>query len=151
MAGLRGRVIAFLTAVGVTVGVSLSIGVSAASAAPSITYKYLRYDGGKSVHLYLYANGNYAGEATWNADPDGVNPGDALRVSDTTADGYGIEAFVDDANWNYVRAASTLGHASPYTTTWQTGNLTELTYLNIRGCVGTSTYLTCVGYLDIWA
>ena len=151
MARVWSRIIACLATVGVLVGVSLSIDVGAASAAPNITYSYLRYDGGKSVHLALYANGVYAGEATWNADPDGVNPGDALRVSDDTADGYGIEAFVDDANWDYVRYASTLGHASPYTTAWQTGNLTEGTYLNIRGCVGTSKYLTCVGYLDIWA
>lgn len=146
------RAISFLAVLGVTVGVSLTVGMGAASAAPSVTYHALKYDGDKSVHLLLYANGKYAGDVTWNADPDGVNPGDALYASDDAADGYGIIGWVNDVNWSSVREASTMGHASPYFSGWKTGNLPEGMYLHIRGCVGTSASFTCAGYeVDIWA
>jgi hypothetical protein len=43
-------------------------------------------------------------------------------VRDTVADGVGLRA---ELLTNPVRVATTAGHNSPYTSPWNTGNLTE--------------------------
>ncbi|ROP48033.1 hypothetical protein [Streptomyces sp. PanSC9] len=102
------------------------------------------YDNNKSATVYLYADGDYAGYVNWNADPDSFgNPGDALRAHDGTADGYGVRGVTYDAFDRFVveRKVSTYGHSSPYTTSWNTGNLTEGSVLGLEVCVGTTSNL----------
>jgi hypothetical protein len=60
------------------------------------------------------------GKFQWSQDPNGSNPGDAFRVTDSKADGWGVEASMGDG-----RYATTSGHNSPYTSRWSTGNLPE--------------------------
>ncbi|MET9433756.1 hypothetical protein [Streptomyces sp. NPDC006551] len=64
------------------------------------------------------------GHAEWNADPHNGIPGDSIRACDTTADGWGIEAWLDiDRNGTIDRIASTRGHDAPYCTGWISGNI----------------------------
>ncbi|MFJ3582858.1 hypothetical protein ACIPPS_11620 [Streptomyces sp. NPDC090127] len=64
------------------------------------------------------------GYAEWNADPYNGIPGDAIRACDTTADGWGIEAWLDiDRNGTVDRIASTRGKDAPYCTGWVSGNI----------------------------
>ncbi|MCX5092949.1 hypothetical protein OOK36_29505 [Streptomyces sp. NBC_00365] len=67
-----------------------------------------------------------AGKGTWNADPDGSTPGDAIRACDTKADGWGIETALD-YNYDGVmdRRVDTRGHAAGYCSDWLGGDLKE--------------------------
>ncbi|WP_158812179.1 hypothetical protein [Streptomyces fulvoviolaceus] len=63
------------------------------------------------------------GYMDWNADPNSCySNGDAFRVCDTKADGWGVAVTTIDAG---IREATTAGHSSPYCSPWVTGNITE--------------------------
>ena len=150
MAKMRNRIATLLVATAVTVG----IGSGTAVAAPRLTYTDSYYQDGQSLTVYLYADGDYAGYVNWNADPDSFGtPGDALRAYDGAADGYGIKgATIWPSNNATERTVSTYGHAYPYYTGWNTGNLTEGTSLDLYGCVGkTAGPEACAGPIDIRA
>ncbi|CAL9325515.1 hypothetical protein [Streptomyces sp. SudanB182_2057] len=85
---------------------------------------------GRIVMVNL-TGGITAGYAEWRQDPLNGNPGDAMRVHDMNADGYGIEAVLTYDN----RKATTRGHDSPYTSPWATGNLPEDRNYRMRVCV----------------
>ncbi|MFD7446962.1 hypothetical protein [Streptomyces sp. NPDC059909] len=87
MTNWRKRIATLLAATAVMVGVSLGTGAGTAAAAPRLTYQSSWYQSGKSVVVYLYADGNYAGYVNWNADPVGNDPGDALRANDDAPTG----------------------------------------------------------------
>ncbi|MDX3073260.1 hypothetical protein ACIP98_19790 [Streptomyces sp. NPDC088354] len=141
----RNRIATVLAATAVAVGVSFGAGAGAATAAPRLTYTWSSYDNGESVVLYLYADGDYAGYVNWNADPDSFGtPGDALRAHDDTADGWGIEGRVLSAQ--VYRTASTRGHSSPYTTPWQTGDITEGHRMLLDACLVKGSEEVCTGY-----
>lgn len=150
MTRTRTRIATMLAATAVAAGVSLGSGAGVANAAPNLTYTTSRYQDGKSIVIYLYADGDYAGYVNWNADPTtGGSPGDALRAYDGGADGWGVEGTV---LYTETRTASTRGHSSPYTTPWQTGNLTEWTRLPIDACLVKGTASVCIGFEDVvWA
>jgi len=74
------------------------------------------------VSKNVYRDGHYYGTVEWSADPNGSNPGDALRVCDYNADGVGLSAQLNQADKHYV---NTFGHSSPYCSGWGTGNLPE--------------------------
>ncbi|MFE0806159.1 hypothetical protein ACFW4M_02205 [Streptomyces sp. NPDC058794] len=69
---------------------------------------------------------NSAGSATFNADPSGSIPGDAIRACDTKSDGWGIEAALD-YNFDGIvdRRVDTRGHTAGYCSPWKSGDLTE--------------------------
>lgn len=72
-----------------------------------------------------------AGYGTFNADPDGSIPGDAIRACDTKADGWGVEAALDYPPFDLKmdRIVDTRGHAAGYCTPWKDGDLREgITY-----------------------
>ncbi|MGV9273495.1 hypothetical protein [Streptomyces griseosporeus] len=137
----RSRVSTVLAATAVAVGLSIGVGAGSAAAAPRLTTDTIFYQDGKSVVVSLYADGKYAGAVTWNADPLGDKPGDALQAYDGGADGWGVMGTVTDP-WIY-RSASTAGHASPYTTKWVTGDLTEDTWLDISVCLVKGSQKVC--------
>ncbi|MFF3499273.1 hypothetical protein [Streptomyces sp. NPDC003247] len=67
-----------------------------------------------------------AGYGTWNADPDGSIPGDAIRACDTKADGWGVETALDyDFDTVPDRIVDTRGHAAGYCSGWLGGDLKE--------------------------
>ncbi|MFJ5302051.1 hypothetical protein [Streptomyces sp. NPDC088350] len=70
---------------------------------------------------------NGAGYGTFNADPNGSIPGDAIRACDTKADGWGVETALDYPPFDKKmdRIIDTRGHASGYCSPWLGGNLTE--------------------------
>ncbi len=109
--GHRGAV-AFLAA-GTLAGGMLTMGMSSADAAAP------RATGVVDTPLYNNLN-QVVGHFQWSANPNGTNPGDAFRVKDSLADGWGIEA-----DFGGGRYATTAGHNSPYTSPWSTGNLPE--------------------------
>jgi len=137
------RLVTLLAASAVMVGVSFGTGAGTAVAAPKLTYDSSWYQSGKSVVVYLYADGDYAGYVNWNADPEGNDPGDALRAKDVAADGWGVEGTVSEPGW-LVREASTRGHSSPYTTPWQTGNLIEGTPYSLTVCLVKGSEQVCL-------
>ncbi|MGV9349473.1 hypothetical protein ACWDSD_32695 [Streptomyces spiralis] len=65
----------------------------------------------------------YRGSWEWNQDPHDGEPGDAFRVTDSVADGWGVEAVLEISPT--PRVATTQGHSSPYTSPWATGDLPE--------------------------
>ncbi|BBC31325.1 hypothetical protein SGFS_026190 [Streptomyces graminofaciens] len=145
MATMRNRFATVLAATAVTVGVSFGTGAGTAAAAPRLTYSESWYQDGQSLIVFLYKDGDYAGFVNWNADPDSFGtPGDALRAHDETDDGWGIEGVVFNANVH--REASTRGHASPYTTKWQTGDLDEDQRLTFNACLVKGSEEVCTGY-----
>lgn len=113
----------------------------AESAAPKLTYSIQTpYD-----QMDISVNGVYAGLALWSKDPggdangDGVSdPGDALIAFDAAADGYGVEARLSTG-----RIASTAGHASPYWSAWETGNLPEGNAYTMKVCVVKGDWESC--------
>lgn len=73
---------------------------------------------------YLYYNGTIVGSLTWNKDPAGIVPGDALMLCDLEPDGWGLE--VELVNGGLVEIeASTRGHSSPWCSPWKTRDLPE--------------------------
>ncbi|MBM4826501.1 MULTISPECIES: hypothetical protein [Streptomyces] len=143
MTNWRKRIAALLAATAVMGGVSLGTGAGTASAAPRLTYQSSWYQSGQSVVVYLYADGKYAGYVNWNADPVGTDPGDALRANDDAADGWGVKGMVSAPGW-LIREASTQGHPSPYTTPWQTGNLTEGNKYDLDVCLVKGSEQVCL-------
>lgn len=87
-------------------------------------------DNGRNVMVNL-SGGVRAGYAEWRQDPRNGAPGDAMRVHDDNADGYGIEAVLTYDR----RKATTRGHNSPYTSPWATGDLDEDRDYLMRVCV----------------
>lgn len=143
MANTSKRIASLLAATAMAVGVSFGAGAATAAAAPRLTVQTSWYQDGKSVVAYLYADGKYAGYVNWNADPVfGGTPGDALRAHDDTADGWGVKGIVSEPGW-IVREASTQGHSSPYTTPWQTGDLTENQHLSLDVCLVKGSEKVC--------
>lgn len=69
---------------------------------------------------------NGAGYGTFNADPNGSIPGDAIRACDTKADGWGVETALD-YNYDKVmdRVVDTRGHGAGYCSGWLGGDLRE--------------------------
>ncbi|MGW1030108.1 hypothetical protein ACWD4J_41755 [Streptomyces sp. NPDC002577] len=144
MATMRNRFATLLAATAVTVGVTFGAGAGTAAAAPKLTYTTSTYQDGNSVVIYLYADGDYAGYVNWNADPVGDDPGDALRAHDGGADGWGVKGTILSAL--VYREASTQGHASPYTTPWQTGNIDEGYRMLLDACLVKGSDSVCTGY-----
>ncbi|OAH11311.1 hypothetical protein [Streptomyces jeddahensis] len=145
MAKMRNRIVTLLAATAVMVGVSFGAGAGTAAAAPRLTYTTSWYQDYDSVVVYLYADGNYAGYVNWNSDPDSFGtPGDALRAHDGGADGWGVEGTVMSAQ--VYRVASTAGHASPYTTPWQTGDITEGHRMMLDACLVKGSEEVCTGF-----
>ncbi|GGT70089.1 hypothetical protein GCM10010256_30670 [Streptomyces coeruleorubidus] len=70
------------------------------------------------------------GYAEWNPDPYNGLPGDSVRVCDTRADDWAVEASLDtDGDGRYDdRTVSTRGHSAGYCSGWASGDLPE----NIR-------------------
>jgi hypothetical protein len=89
------------------------------------------------------------GELDWSQDPNSCTPyGDAFRICDTNPDGWGIA--VDMANTD--RTATTQGHASPYCSGWNTGNLTENTQWTLNVWMVRSGYSSrYAGYITVTA
>ncbi|MEY6563589.1 hypothetical protein AB8B12_01195 [Streptomyces sp. PGLac3x] len=72
------------------------------------------------------------GYAQWNADPSGSIPGDSIRACDNTADGWGIEAWLDiNRDGTIDRVATTRGHNAPYCSSWKSGDIPEGTPVTI--------------------
>ncbi|MFJ1732811.1 hypothetical protein [Streptomyces sp. NPDC088254] len=93
------------------------------------------------VSKNVYRNGHYFGTVEWSADPNGSNPGDALRVCDYNADGAGLSAQLNQADKHSV---DTFGHSSPYCSGWGTGNLPE-------GASVIASVFTGNSEISIWA
>ncbi|MGW2560261.1 hypothetical protein ACWCXB_13630 [Streptomyces sp. NPDC001514] len=151
MAKMRNRIATLLAATVVMVGVSFGSGAGTAAAAPRLTYTTSSYENGDSKVIYLYADGDYAGYVNWNSDPlyDGT-PGDALRAHDGGADGWGVKGVVLSSM--VYREASTQGHSSPYTTPWQTGDITEGHRMMLDACLVKGSEEVCTGFSHyVWA
>lgn len=66
--------------------------------------------------------------------PSGSIPGDSIRACDNTADGWGIEAWLDiNRDGTIDRIASTRGHNAPYRTSWKSGDIPEGTPVTVNG------------------
>lgn len=129
-----------LGAVGITVA-ALAMTASPAQASPSSDLILTVFD-------CKYCSG--AGYVHFNSDPNNY-PGDAMRVCDVQADGWGIIAFMRNINGTLLRTATTQGHDSPYCTPWATGDLPEESYVQIIVCrAHGTTYDKCVAG-DAWA
>lgn len=129
---LRNRVATLVATSALFVGSSVTLGASNAAAATWTFQKNPSPDG--SFNIAAYYNGAYAGLMLWQADPSDTSgaPGDAFRVLDKLADGRGMEAkMISPATG---RVATTRGHASPYWSPWNTGDLTEGTTVYIQLC-----------------
>ncbi|MGO4427475.1 hypothetical protein AB4Z54_54425 [Streptomyces sp. MCAF7] len=94
---------------------------------------------GRNVMVNL-SGGVLAGYAEWRQDPRNGDPGDAMRVHDRNADGYGIEATLTYDG----RMATTRGHDSPYPSPWTTGDLPEDRKYEMRVCVVRGTAEKCI-------
>ncbi|BFO15402.1 hypothetical protein SHKM778_17900 [Streptomyces sp. KM77-8] len=79
-------------------------------------------------------SGDWAGNALWNANPACGVTGDTLGAFDSTADGYGVIAYLSKLDGTPIRSVSTSGHSSPYTA-WKSGNLPEDQAYYIWGCL----------------
>ena len=70
---------------------------------------------------------NGAGHGTFNADPDGSIPGDAIKACDDKEDGWGVETAIDyppfDAHPD--KKVDTRGHGKGYCTPWKGLGLQE--------------------------
>jgi hypothetical protein len=146
--GIRRKGIMLLASAAVMAGATLSAGASSADAAtPGGALRVERVaspDGVGVITWYLWTGDTLRGKFQWSDDPNGSNPGDSMRVTDSYADGEGIEA---DLITDPARIATTAGHNSPYTSPWNTGNLPEggeySVYLYLVAG-GVSTYLQTV-------
>ncbi|NJP44055.1 hypothetical protein [Actinacidiphila epipremni] len=116
---VRKKGIALVATVAAVSGLALTAGTVNASAA---TPKAVAPAASGILTVPIYNGSTWLGDFEWSANPNGSNPGDAFRVRDTVADGVGLRA---ELLTNPVRVATTAGHNSPYTSPWNTGNLTE--------------------------
>lgn len=107
--GILNRPVALVASATLLAGGTLVAGASNAAAS-------------NQVANVFYDSNVYRGSWAWNQDPHDGQPGDAFRVTDDVADGYGIEA---DLRVAPMRIATTAGHSSPYTSPWASGDLTE--------------------------
>ncbi len=100
-----------------------------ASAAGFSSLSSMEADGSVTINV-VGPGGRVVGYARWNADPQPAPniPGDALIAKDTYADGYAVEAELEDG-----RLASTKGHRSPYMKIVP-GDLREGTPIKVRAC-----------------
>ncbi|MGQ7754808.1 hypothetical protein ACUN29_41395 (plasmid) [Streptomyces sp. WC2508] len=78
-------------------------------------------------------NGKAVGAAYW------IPNGDRLEAVDTTADGYGVAAYLGTSP---VREASTYGHDSPYTAK-KGGDLPEGHTYTFWACYGGNSGQVC--------
>ncbi|MEW2493103.1 hypothetical protein ACWEQU_03755 [Streptomyces nodosus] len=119
-------------------GLVLAGPVSSASAAPDVYFITYTYTDG-SARMEVFNNGSFAGYGAWAADPGdfGSSTGDTLIAYDALADGYGIEATLNDG-----RIATTRGHNSPYTAR-TTGNLDEGATRTMKVCLVKGTFSDC--------
>ncbi|WP_326723352.1 MULTISPECIES: hypothetical protein [unclassified Streptomyces] len=128
---MRNRVVTLLAASALLAGGSVTLGASNAAAA-TWTFEKSSVASDGSFTITAYNSGTNAGTMEWNGDPVGSQPGDAFRVTDRLADGRGMEAsMISPVN---DRVATTRGYASPYTSPWNTGDLTEDTTVFIQLC-----------------
>ncbi|MEU8698596.1 hypothetical protein AB0C61_13140 [Streptomyces sp. NPDC048680] len=119
-------------------GLVLAGPVSSASAAPDVYFITYTYTDG-SARVEVFNNGDFAGHGSWAANPGsfGSSTGDTLIAYDGLADGYGIEATLNDG-----RKATSRGHSSPYTDT-TTGNLDEGATRTLKVCLVKGTFSKC--------
>ncbi|WP_125616083.1 hypothetical protein [Actinomadura sp. WAC 06369] len=92
-----------------------------------------------------------AGYAHFNSDPTPLIPGDALRVCDTEADGWGVIGWLVTNEGQVIRSATTQGRNSPYCTSWKSGNLPEDMYLTVIACKIKGKTTEGCRSLDAWA
>jgi len=93
-------------------GMVLAGPANPANAAPNVTFRTNIFSDG-SARVDVFNDGTYAGVGMWSANPGSLaDTGDTLIAHDQLADGYGIEATLDDG-----RTATTRGHSAPYTDT----------------------------------
>ncbi|MER5384012.1 hypothetical protein ABT040_27710 [Streptomyces sp. NPDC002688] len=137
---MRSRVGTFLATSALVVGTSLTLGATDAAAA-DFTFSKSGVSADGSFDVKVYYGGDHAGTMQWNGDPSGSEPGDAFRVKDVLADGFGIEARMIDPTTG--RYATTRGEPSPYTSGWNTGNLDEGTEVFIQVCAIKGTGAWC--------
>ncbi|MFJ6571219.1 hypothetical protein ACIQNU_27775 [Streptomyces sp. NPDC091292] len=139
---LRNRGATLLAAGALVCGSSLTLGATDAAAA-GWTFDKSAVSANGSFTIAAYYDGTYAGLMEWNADPiDASNiPGDAFRVLDRLADGWGMEATMISPVTG--RVATTRGHAAVYYSPWNTGNLTEGTAVYIQLCAVKGDYSAC--------
>lgn len=141
---LRNRVITLVAASAVLCGSSLTLGATNAAAA-DFTFKKTAVTGDGSFAIAAYNGGTYAGIMVWNADASGPTPGDAFKVGDYLADGWGMEATMISPVTG--RVATTRGHSAGYESPWNTGNLAEGTTVYIQLCAVKGDYRDCsIGY-----
>ena len=127
-------------------GLVLAGPVNPASAAPDVYFVTYEYTDGSGL-VYVYNNGTFAGSGAWAANPGdlGFSTGDTLAAYDDLADGYGIEATLNDN-----RIATTRGHSAPYTDV-TTGNLDEGATRTMKVCLVKGTYSDCKSGVDVHA
>ena len=141
-ARLGNRIITLLAASALSVGSSLTLGASNATAA-SWTFEKSAVESNGSFYITAYYNGTYAGKMGWNGDPVPGNPsepGDAFRVLDRLSDGYAMEATMIHPEY---RRATTRGQSAVYFSPWQTGDLAEGTKVFIQLCAVKGDYSSC--------
>lgn len=137
---LRDRVATLLVASAVFAGSSVTLGASHAAAATWTFEKGEVFPDG-SFTIAAYNSGTYAGLMEWRGDPLNGDPGDAFRVLDRLADGWGMEASMISPVTG--RVATTRGHSATYYSPWNTGNLDEGTKVFIQLCAVKGDYEHC--------
>ncbi|MEV6112494.1 hypothetical protein AB0L59_08175 [Streptomyces sp. NPDC052109] len=111
-------------------GLALTVSAGNAAAGPSgvrFSVGSMNSDGSRVIGIIV--DGRYAGSAEWKAN------GDTLEAGDTTADGYGVGAYLGT---NPVREATTFGLASPV---WKSkgGDLPENHTYTFWACIGNNS------------
>ncbi|MDX3388290.1 hypothetical protein PV682_43680 [Streptomyces niveiscabiei] len=125
------------SAMALAAGLVLAGPANPASAAPNVTFRTFTFTDG-SARVDVYNDGAYAGTGIWSADPGSLaSTGDTLIAHDELADGYGIEATLNDG-----RIATTRGHSAPYTDT-TTGDLDEGATRTMKVCLVQGSFSDC--------
>lgn len=140
------RATTLLAATALAAGATLTSGAGSASAA-TITFSGSAGSGG-DYQIVALRDGKNIGYVYWSSDPvPGLGwPGDAMSVSDTSSDGYGLEAHLSTG-----RVATTRGHNAPYTSPWATGDLTEGLTVGMKLCLVKGDYSNCSGWYNVKA
>ncbi|OIJ63611.1 hypothetical protein [Streptomyces mangrovisoli] len=138
----RNRAVTFLAAAALAGASSLTLGSTDAAAA-GFTFEKSAVSSNGSFTIAAYYGGTYAGIMEWNADPiqGGDIPGDAFKVGDYYADGYGMGASMISPVTG--RQATTRGHTSPYESAWNSGDLAEGTTVYIQLCAVKGEAFSC--------